>query len=771
MLELRKIVKCYRKSKFKHVALNNVSIKFRKNEFVSILGPSGSGKTTLLNVIGGLDNYDSGELIINGKSTKKFKDKEWDSYRNTFVGFIFQSYNLISHISVYKNVEMALTLSGTKSGKKRKIVMNVLRKVGLENQVYKRPSQLSGGQMQRVAIARALVNDPAIILADEPTGALDTKTSLQIMELIKEISKDKLVIMVTHNDDLANKYSNRIIKLRDGNIVSDTNPLNNTNEKKELKIKRTKMNYLTAISLSFNNIKAKKGRTILTSFASSIGIIGIALVLSISNGFKKQLEDYEKNTMSSFPIVITDIVSKLNESQTKNNDNYEYSKEDALYPYGSNQSGEVHENKITGDYIDYINKIDHDYLSAISYYRLNDFNVITNSGNDYDVFNSSVVNFSELPVDLGKSSYLKDNYDLLSGTYPKDVTDVVLIVDNKNRIDDQILNMLYVNKDKGKINFKDIIGKEFKLVNNNDYYKNIGNDIFIKNKANKELYDNTNNIKLKITGIVRGKKDNELASIMNSFTESNETNNVSKIGYSNALLNKVINNNKESDVVKVQRNTEGLVFMGGISFEQAGITKEKALSMLCANDVPIMMYIYPKDFKSKDKIIKYLDMYNENKNESDKVIYTDYASEIVGISNSIMDGITIVLVAFSSISLIVSSVMIGIITYISVLERTKEIGILRSLGARKKDIIRVFNSETLIIGGLSGLFGIIATKIILLPVNNILYNLTDMKNLGVFSLNHAIILILFNMVLTFIGGYIPSKVASKKSPVEAFRNE
>lgn len=769
MITLKNIKKVYKTRNMMHVALNNINLSFNKSDFVAILGPSGSGKTTLLNIIGGLDCYTQGELIINGKSTKYFKDYNWDSYRNSCIGFIFQGYNLIEHITVYKNVELSLTLNGIKN--KKELVLKALKKVGLQNHVYKKIRELSGGQMQRVAIARALVNDPDIILADEPTGALDSKTSVQIMEIIKEISKDKLVIMVTHNDDLANKYSNRIIKLCDGNVVSDTNPLSNIKSKNKFKIKRTKMNYLTAISLSLNNLKSKKGRTILTSFASSIGIVGIALVLSISNGFKKQIEDYEKNTMSSFPIIITDMVSNIDEPQVRSDDKEEYSNNDALYSYNSKQNNKVHENKITSDYIDYINKINHDYVSAISYYRLNCFNVISNSGNDYNVFNSSIINFIELPVDLGKESYLKDNYDLLAGTYPKSETDVVLMVDSKNRIDDEVLNMLYVNKDKKKINFKDIVGKEFKLINNNDYYKNIGNNIFIENKASKELYDNANNIKLKITGIVRGKKDNELDFIMNSFTESNETNNVSKIGYSNALLNKVINNNKESDIVKVQKNIDKLAFMGGISFEQAGITKEKALSMLCANDVPIMMYIYPENFESKNKIIEYLDMYNENKNEFDKIIYTDYASEIVGLSNSIMDGITIVLVAFSSISLIVSSVMIGIITYISVLERTKEIGILRSLGARKKDIIRVFNSETLIIGALSGLFGIVATWIMLFPVNNILYNLTDLKNLAVFSLNHAIILIIFNIVLTLIGGYIPAKVASKKNPVEAFRNE
>lgn len=771
MLEIRNITKSYKTSKFKQIALNDVSIKFRKNEFVSILGPSGSGKTTLLNIIGGLDTYDSGDLIINGRSTKKFKEKNWDSYRNSMIGFIFQSYNLINHVTVYKNVEMALTLNGVKG--KRKKVLDALDKVGLLKHANKKPNQLSGGQMQRVAIARALVNDPEIILADEPTGALDSKTSVQIMELIKDIAKDKLVIMVTHNEALADNYSSRIIQLKDGKVVGDNNPLDKVKDNKKFKVRKTKMNYLTAINLSLNNIKTKKGRTMLTSFASSIGIIGIALILSISNGFKKQINEYEQNTLSSFPVEISSKVSNISKQDKGNNNddknNYEYPKEDFLYLYNQEQNHNVHKNNITSDFINYINKIDSNYLNAISYYRLTNFNIIASNGANYNGFNSNFVNFSELPIDLGNKPYLRDNYDLLSGCFPENETDVVLMTDNKNRIDKSLLDALFIDSKKEKIDFNKIIGKEFKLVSNNDYYYNVGNDLYIKKDVNKELYDNPNNITLRITGIVRGKKDNDFATIMNTLNE--ELNNVSKIGYSNLLIEKIVSDNKESDIVKAQKDSQGLVFMGGISFEQAKITKEEALSMLGANDTPIKMLIFPNNFKNKDKIVKYLDKYNTDKKEDDQIIYTDYAKEISDLSSSIMNGITIVLVAFSAISLVVSSIMISIITYISVLERTKEIGILRSLGARKKDITRVFNSETLIIGLLSGLIGILITRLLLFLVNDILYKLTDLKNVGILNPVHAIILILISTILTLISGFIPALVASKKDPVKALRSE
>ncbi|HIU40332.1 MAG TPA: ATP-binding cassette domain-containing protein [Candidatus Aphodocola excrementigallinarum] len=776
MLELKHITKSYKTGDFKQVVLNNVSLKFRKNEFVMILGPSGSGKTTLLNIIGGLDRYDSGNLIINGKSTKKFKDKNWDAYRNACVGFVFQNYNLISHISVYKNVEMALTLSGTKTSKKKKMVMDALKKVGLERHANKKPSQLSGGQMQRVAIARALVNNPDIILADEPTGALDSKTSVKIMNLIKEISKDKLVIMVTHNDELAKRYANRTIKLKDGNIISDSNPLNKNNEKNsKFKIRKTKMSFLSAISLSLNNIKTKKGRTFLTAFASSIGIIGIALILSISNGFNKQIDEYEKNTMSSFPIAISSVVSTLDEEGLEDNKNAfsgnsEYPKEDVLYTYSPDENSKVHQNKITDDYVNYLNDIDDGLLSAISYFRMTNFNLITTNGTDYQTINTGSINLSELPLDLNNNSYLEDNYDLLSGSYPESYTDVVLIVDSKNRIDKSVLEALYIDSNKEKVNFDEVVGKEFKVVSNDDYYTKITDEVFTTNKASMDMY-NKSDITLRITGIVRGKKDNALASIMDALQESMGSSLLSKIGYSSGLIEKIVEENKESDIVKAQEKSSGVVFMGGLSFDSAGLTKDEALMMLGASTTPVAINIYPNSFDNKDEIIKYLDDYNKNKSDEDKIIYTDYAQQISSLSSSIMDGITIVLIAFCSISLVVSSIMIGIITYISVLERTKEIGILRSLGARKKDITRVFNAETLIIGVISGVVAIVITLVLLIPINKVLYNLTDLKNVGVLNPVHAVILVIISVLLTLIGGFIPSKSAAKKDPVEALRSE
>lgn len=770
MLELKGIKKSYNTNDFNQVALENINLTFRKNEFVSILGPSGSGKTTLLNIIGGLDNYTEGNLIINGKTTKGFKDKDWDSYRNTFIGFIFQNYNLINHISVYKNVEMALTLSGINIKKRRKLVIHALRKVGLENHVYKKPSELSGGQMQRVAIARALVNDPNIILADEPTGALDSKTSIQIMELIKEISKDKLVIMVTHNDDLAKKYSTRIIKLKDGKVQDDTNPLDKGKINNSVyKIRKTKMSFFSAISLSLNNLKTKKGRTILTAFASSIGIIGLALILSISNGFNRKLKEYEKSTMSYFPISISNIIERQNDSDTSDNKT-NYSKESKLYSYDFSKNKKTHVNNISKDYMDYLRKIDNKYLSAISYHRMTDINLITSNKNEYKMVNNSSINLSVLPEDVEGKSFLQDNYDLLAGSYPKDETDVVLMVDSKNKIDKNLMETLFIDVKKENIAFEEVVGKEFRLINNDEYYVKVNDNLFVKNKPSKKLYEKSNTI-LKISGIVRAKKDNDLASIVDMTDISMNSDATSKIGCSNKLVEKIILDNKESSIVKAQKNSNGVVFMGGLGFEEAGITKEEALSMLGENDIPVSINIYPKSFDSKEKIKNYLNNYNENKEDKNKIIYTDYANEISELTNNIMSGITIILVFFSSISLIVSSIMIGIITYISVLERTKEIGILRSLGARKKDISRIFNAETLAIGLLSGILGILITRIILLPINSILYKLTELKNIGVLNICHTLALILISVTLTLIGGFIPAKVASKKNPVDALKSE
>ena len=756
------------------MALNDVNVNFRKNEFVTILGQSGSGKTTLLNVIGGLDNYDYGELIINGKSTKNFKDNDWDYYRNSCVGFIFQNYNLINHISVYKNVELALTLSNSKD--KRKKVMDALKKVGLEKHVNKKPNELSGGQMQRVAIARALVNDPKIILADEPTGALDSKNSIMIMELIKKVAKDKLVIMVNHNKELAKKYASRIIELKDGVIINDSKPYNENEIKDDyVKIKKTKMSLKAAVNLSLNNLKTKKGRTFLTSFASSIGLIGIALILSISNGFNKQIKEYEKNTLSSFPITISKLTSTMDKKELEDNKkaftgDYDYPQKNVLYPYSGEENNKVHENAITDEYLNYIKNMDSNLLSAISYYTVTSFNLMTTDNNEnFKTVSGGSINFNSLPQDLSGDSYLKDNYDLLSGSYPSSVYDVVLIVDSKNRIDKNLLDALFVDSSKKEINFNEIVGKEIKVISNDNYYSKINENVFAKKEPSKEMYDK--GITLKIVGIVRGKKDNVLASIMDVISESMGSSMVSKIGYSNELINIIVNENKESEIVKYQYNSSGVVFMGGISFDEAKITKDEALTILGANDVPASINIYPKDFKSKEQVISYLDEYNKDKEDEAKILYMDYAKQIGDLSNGILDGITIVLIAFSSISLLVSSIMIGIITYISVLERTKEIGILRSLGARKKDITRVFNAETLIIGLISGVVSIIITLLLLIPINKIIYNATELKNVGVLNPVHAVILVIISIMLTLIGGLIPSKGASKKDPVEALRSE
>ncbi len=774
MLILKNVKKTYKTKNSAQIALDDVNLNFRKNEFVAIVGPSGSGKTTLLNIIGGLDNYDTGDLIINGKSTKDFRGNKWDYYRNSCVGFIFQNYNLVNHISVYQNVELALTLSNSKNKKKK--VIDALKKVGLEKHASKKPNELSGGQIQRVAIARALVNNPEIILADEPTGALDSKTSINIMELIKGLSKDKLVIMVTHNNDLAKKYANRIIELKDGNITKDSNPVNTNEVNNNFKIKKTKMNFKAAISLSLNNLKTKKGRTFLTAFASSIGIIGIALILSISNGFKKQIEEYEKSTMSSFPITISSITSTVNEEDSKGNRNAfddmdDYPKENVLYPYFTDESKKVHVNKITQDYVDYLSNMNNDLLSAVSYFTVTNFNLITtDNGNNFKTIGTSSINLSSLPISLNDKSYLTDNYDLLCGSYPTSVYDVVLIVDSKNRVDKSLLNALFIDSSKEKIDYNEIVGKEFKVVNNDNYYTKITDDLFMKNEPSKKMYDESN-ITLKIAGIVRAKKGNALASITDTTLDSMGSSMVSKIGYSNELINKIVDENNESIIVKAQNNSSVIVFMGGISYEEANITKEEALTMLGASNVPTSINIYPNSFESKDEIINYLNKYNEDKTNDNKIMYIDYAKQVSDLSKGIMDGITIILVAFSSISLIVSSIMIGIITYISVLERTKEIGILRSLGARKKDITRVFNVETLIIGIISSVIAILITLVLLIPTNVIIYDLTGLKNVGILNPVHAVILVIISVLLTLVGGFIPAKSASKKDPVEALRSE
>lgn len=849
MLKLKNIKKSYTTGSFTQIALNNVSLEFRKNEFVSILGPSGSGKTTLLNIIGGLDRYDSGDLIVNNKSTKKFKDTEWDSYRNNCIGFVFQSYNLITHISILENVEMGMTLSGISSSVRRNKALDVLERVGLKEHAHKKPNQLSGGQMQRVAIARALANDPDIILADEPTGALDSNTSIQIMELIRDIAKNKLVIMITHNSELAYEYANRIIEFRDGKLVSDSNPIKKEEkDSKDYKIKRTAMSFLTALKLSFNNIVTKKGRTLITAFASSIGIIGIALILSLSNGFDIQIDKFESETLSNLPIMISkqamDVTSeKMMSIQTEQNSKENlYTKEEYIYPKDSIIESMTHNNVFTDEYVKYIENINSKYVSGLSYTRMTSINILGKVGGKATLMPTSIQMsttemkeqyFSVIPKKLNPSidGFVEKNYDILKGKFAEKSTELNLIIDNKNQINKELVTLLGLDATKGKVSFENLIGKEFKLILNNDYYKSIGN-YYTLNQNFEALYNNKNAIKLTIVGIIRGKEGNKL---MQSS---------SGVVYTGALVDFVIKENSKSNIVKLQNKVNYNVLSGekiDLTTDEGKTTKENLMAYLGANTVPVMINIFPKDFESKEYITDYLDKYNEkeisdaktyaqkyldilikkiskkddkllknvNKTLSDivpnkvnleykdeklsgmivlnncefvieenkivkntgGVIYTDLASTMVALSGSIMDAVTIVLIAFSAISLIVSSIMIGIITYISVLERTKEIGILRALGARKKDISRVFNAETFIIGVTSGLIGIVIARLLIIPANIILKNLTDLENVAQLNPIHALILIAVSVTLTVIGGLVPAKMASKKDPVDALRTE
>ena len=848
MLKLTGINKSYTTGTFTQQALEDVNLEFRKNEFVAILGPSGSGKTTMLNIIGGLDRYDSGDLIINDKSTKRFKGQEWDAYRNNCIGFVFQSYNLISHISILDNVQMGMTLSGVGPRKRKKKALELLDKVGLKEHAHKKPNQLSGGQMQRVAIARALANNPDVILADEPTGALDSKTSVQIMELIGEIAKDKLVIMVTHNKDIAEKYATRVVSFKDGKLIDDTMPIKKDEKTKEpYQIKKTAMSLLTALKLSFNNIITKKGRTLITAFASSIGIIGIALILSLSNGFDKQIDKFEQETLSSFPLIISKTAIDLSEEtmmaaqsdhgKTENS----YTNKKYVFPFDPTINQIRHENKFTDEYIEYVNKMDKNLLSGIGYTRAVGLNILAKTSgkvvpairNSNNPMATMMAVFAPIPKMVNeKANYITNNFDILEGRLPNKKEELVLQVDNKNRLSKDIIKLLDLNPKDEQISFDKLIGKEFKLILNDDYYIELG-EFFTINSNLEELYKSKNAVTLKIVGIMRAKEDNKLSA--EGFG----------IGYTEDLVDYVIERNTKSKVGQKQLKADYNVLTGqkfDLTTEEGIESKENLVAYLGASSIPFAISIYPKDFASKEDITAYLDKYNNDiakvtepevqkyLNELKKVIktsddshlsevdedlvkeveiklvnltyegekidgtiqterceftvkdseitktncgvsYTDYAATIISLSGNIMDAVTIVLIAFSAISLIVSSIMIGIITYISVLERTKEIGILRALGARKKDISRVFNAETFIIGMSSGIIGISIALLLTIPANAIIYNLTELSNVAKLNPLHAIILILVSMTLTLIGGLIPARMASKKDPVEALRTE
>lgn len=789
MLELKNIKKSYKiGNNIQHV-LKGINLKFRDKEFTSILGISGSGKTTLLNIIGGLDLYDSGDLIIDGTSSKKYKTKDWDLYRNHRVGFIFQSYNLIMHQSVLNNVEISLRLSGISKKERKKKAIEALKKVGLKEHIHKKPNQLSGGQMQRVAIARALVNDPEIILADEPTGALDSKTSKEIMDILKEISKDKLVIMVTHNAEIANEYSTRIIELKDGMILSDNNPLT-VGEKevsKKRKIKKRSMSLLSALQLSFNNLLTKKGRTLLIGFAGSIGIIGIALILSLSNGVKKYAKQIEKESLTDYPLtferisydVLGSISEIMEESKAKQKceKNKICSKDDIVkQSMISQDKGLIKRNNLKEfkKYIDE-NKEFKKYSKEIIYKYNIEIQAYTN---DYIKVNPN--NLSKVNSNIFNEIYLNDkNYKILKGNLPKEYNEIVLVVGNDYKINDSILYSLGI-KDKNNLekdleeikknqeykvnstqhNYEELIDKTYKIILNTDYYKKEDN-IYIDYSNDAEYMKNKidNGIEVKIVGIVREKE------ATNSY-----------IGYSPKLTTYLINEISKTNIYNEQINEKNKNVLTGEKFDSLNDTYDDLTEKLGIYELdnPSSINIYSNDYASKQKLEKLVEKYNDTKranNENDLVVnYQDIMKNIINSITKIINIISYVLIGFVAISLVVSSIMILIITYISVLERTKEIGILRSIGASKKDIKRVFVAETIIEGLLSGILGVSVAYLMSNIINIIVKKHVDIDKISIISLNSAIILVLLSIFLNILAGRIPSKIASKKNPVESLRS-
>ena len=859
MLELKDIKKDYITSNETVQALKGISIKFRENEFVAILGQSGCGKTTLLNIIGGLDHYTSGDLIINGKSTKEFKDKDWDTYRNHSIGFVFQSYNLIPHQSILSNVELALTISGVSKRERKKRAIEALEKVGLGDKLHKRPNELSGGQMQRVAIARAIVNNPDIILADEPTGALDTKTSVQVMDILKEISKEHLIIMVTHNPDLAAKYATRTVKILDGNIIDDSNPYDGkeNEEKEDSKKKKPSMSFLTALSLSLNNLMTKKGRTILTAFAGSIGIIGIALILSLSAGVQNYISSIEEDTLASYPVILQEstvdlggmMVGLMEEAEGNKNETKEENKiysRDIMDSMLTTMSSEVKTNNLAKfkKYIETTDKIK-PYANAIKYsydldlniyksdtsngvVKVNPSQVMNTIGMDSMVEAGNQMYGSTMMSDVNVFSELFDNqemldlqYELLQGKWPENYNEVVVIVDKDNEISDYTLYSLGLKnqdelKDKmtkiqngeqvdenegSSYTYDDLLNLSFKILLNADLY-NKENGAWVDKSENEEyLKEKLESAEeLKVVGIIKQKE------------ESVSSNTQGGIGYTKSLVEHVANKANETDIVKEQKDNPDINVFTGLEFPKNGeeedfsldslTTEQKmALASMNAEDLsklmeayaenseasyennleklgvidlnsPSAINIYPKDFDSKEAISNSITEYNNNQeNENDKINYTDTIGIMMSSVSTIVDTISYVLIAFVAISLVVSSIMIGIITYISVLERTKEIGILRAIGASKRDISRVFNAETFITGLVSGLIGIGVTILLTIPINSIIMSVTGVNVEAFLPWQAGIILVLISMFLTIIAGLIPSRMASKRDPVKALRTE
>ena len=841
MLQLQHISKVYHTGNQEFHALKDISIRFRENEFVSILGQSGSGKTTLLNIIGGLDQYTSGDLLIQGKSTKQFKDRDWDSYRNHTIGFVFQSYNLIGHQTALSNVEIAMTLSGVSKAERKKRAIEALERVGLKDHLYKKPNQMSGGQMQRIAIARALVNNPKVVLADEPTGALDSETSVQIMELLKDIAKERLVIMVTHNPELAQAYSTRIVQVLDGNILSDSNPYEPIEESKQgdIQFTKTKMSYLTALALSFNNLLTKKGRTFLTAFAGSIGIIGIALILALSNGVSGYVKKTQEDTLVSLPLTISEknqsnlLATSPDLSEKPYKDNNELGINTVLTKLLKKQIGK---NDLASfkSYLDEHASEVQALTKDIRYrYNLQPYIYATDTSNgpksilpsnladEVDTSNQTIKGYlqnidywSELSSD---SNMLESQYDVLEGRFPQDKSEIVLIVDEKNEISDLLLYSLRI-KDPSELNdakkldelssqtyqYSDFIGKTFKAVVNTNRFAKENNRWM--NKINDASYMKTqieNGLELKIVGVLRQKEG----------TSSGVNSPSGGVAYTSALIDYTSEHIQNSDIVKEQEANPTInVFTGKAfakdpkPFNSADLTQEEKIQLakmtpeqqaqyiqqyndnsaatyeenleklgVIDKSKPAAIEFYTSSFQQKQELKDFINAYNTAKKdagEDDKVLaYSDDIQTIMSSITTMVGVITTVLVGFVAISLIVSSIMIAIITYISVLERTKEIGILRAMGASKKDIRRIFTAETAIEGFISGVLGIAITLLATIPINTIVAKMTNVENVAQLPWEAALILIGISIILTMLAGLIPSRIAAKKDPVESLRSE
>ena len=855
MLQCKNIIKDYVSGDEIVHALKGVSLSFREHEFVSILGQSGCGKTTFLNIIGGLDHYTSGDLIINGKSTKDYSDKDWDTYRNHQVGFVFQSYNLIMHQSVLSNVELALTLTGVNKEERRKRAIEALNKVGLSDQIHKKPTQMSGGQMQRVAIARAIVNNPDIILADEPTGALDSTTSVQIMEILKEISKDKLVIMVTHNPQLADEYSSRIIRLKDGSLVSDSNPFNEQEMNVDMSVlKRPGMSFKMACSLSLNNLMTKKARTFLTSFAGSIGIIGIALIMSLSHGMQSYIDQMENDTMASYPIEIqanssdmstlmTTMMGMKKESK-EHNDSKIYSRpyvEDVLESLSSSKKNNLSafksyiESNKGKEFRKTAKAIEYDYNLNLQVYNENtDSGLVQVSPNGLldklgmsdmmslqsQFMDSSAMTNDQVWLSLPESKKLRDDeYQLVEGKWPTNYNEVVLEVDENNEITDYALYSLglldqdelvknyqkILNGETDKISktnlesysVDDILNLKFRLVLNSDLYQKV-NGLWINQSENESYVKDvvSKSPEIKVVGIIKPSES----------TVSQPT--MGGVYYTKAMEEYVTSKTENAQIVIEQKTNPNIniftqaEFASGQKMSMSNLTNEQMMQLSSMSQEELMNYmntyneninatydsnltklgvvdysnptkisLYASSFDGKEKLGDLITSYNKKQTKSNVITYNDFIGTMLSSVTSVVNIISYVLIAFVSVSLIVSSIMIGIITYISVLERTKEIGILRSIGASKKDITRVFNAETFLIGLISGVLGILITLVLNVPISVVVENMTGVAHIAKLPVNGAVFLIFIDLVLTILAGLIPSKIASKKDPVEALRSE